>query len=76
MQVRVRALPGRIVKTQPVGGKRITNDTEGELVERTSWIDRAIEVYGDLEIVQEKPPVKKKPVPADAPAPSAPETKE
>lgn len=74
MQVRVRVLPGRVVNTQPTGGRPITHDTKGELVERTPWIDRAIEVYGDLEIVQEKPPVKLKP--AASPAPTAPETKE
>lgn len=55
MRIRVRALPGRIVNTAPRGGRRITTDLAGEVVDHTAWIQRAITVHGDLVIVEPKP---------------------
>lgn len=73
MRVRVKALPGRIVNTAPKGGRRITHDVKGELIELTPWIHRALNVYGDLEVVPDDVPAQKKKPVRNPPVDDAPE---
>lgn len=65
MLIRVRTKDGRVATTAPAGGKAITHDAVGTLVERTTWIDRLLTVHGDIEVVEQKAapaPALKKPV--------------
>lgn len=57
-RIQVRAKPGRVAFSAPRGGKRIPEDEVGILVERTSWIQRLLDVHGDIEIVTAIKPAK------------------
>lgn len=53
-RIQVRALPGRVAYTAPVGGKIIPEDAEGVQVEHNRWIERLLTIQGDIEIVKPK----------------------
>lgn len=56
--VRVRAKEGRKAFTAPKGGKPISSSEEGTLVQMTPWLNKLINVHGDIEIVRGKSPPK------------------
>lgn len=62
-RIQVRAKPGRKAFTAPRGGKPIPETEVGILVERSSWIQRLLDVHGDIEEVPATKPAVK---PADA----------
>ena len=56
-KISVKAVEGRVAFTAPRGGVRIPSDQYIE-VDRTGWIDRLLNVHGD--IVQDKRSASKK----------------
>lgn len=66
-KVRIRVRPGRVAYSAPTGGRRLTADDGWVTVPLTAWVQRLIEVHGDVEVEQPEAP----PAPAAAPATSA-----
>lgn len=65
-KISVKAVQGRVAFTAARGGVRIPADKYVE-VDKTPWIDRLLEVHGDIEAKGKTSSKKPTPKPEDAP---------